>query len=42
METCLICRKHKGQEAIPPGEYIYTETDAIALANKLRQAMKAG
>ena len=23
MENCLICSKHKGQEAIPPGGYIY-------------------
>jgi diadenosine tetraphosphate (Ap4A) HIT family hydrolase len=25
METCFICRKHKGQEAIPPGGYIYED-----------------
>jgi diadenosine tetraphosphate (Ap4A) HIT family hydrolase len=23
MENCFICRKHKGQEAAPPGGYIY-------------------
>jgi len=23
VETCFICRKHKGQEAAPPGGYIY-------------------
>jgi len=23
METCLICNKHKGLEALPPGGYIY-------------------
>ena len=22
-ENCFICRKHKGQEAVPPGGYIY-------------------
>jgi len=25
METCFICRKHKGLEAIPPGGYIYED-----------------
>ena len=25
METCFICRKHKGQEAAPPGGYIYED-----------------
>jgi len=25
METCFICRKHNGQEAIPPGGYIYED-----------------
>ena len=25
METCFICRKHKGQEASPPGGYIYED-----------------
>lgn len=25
METCLICRKHNGQEATPPGGYIYED-----------------
>ncbi len=25
METCFICRKHNGQEAAPPGEYIYED-----------------
>jgi diadenosine tetraphosphate (Ap4A) HIT family hydrolase len=25
METCFICRKHKGQEAAPPGGYIYDD-----------------
>lgn len=25
METCFICRKHKGQEAAPPGGYIYAD-----------------
>jgi diadenosine tetraphosphate (Ap4A) HIT family hydrolase len=25
METCLICNKHKGTEAIPPGGYIYED-----------------
>jgi len=25
METCFICRKHKGQEANPPGGYIYED-----------------
>ena len=25
METCFICRKHKGQEATPPGGYIYED-----------------
>jgi len=24
-ETCFICRKHKRQEATPPGEYIYED-----------------
>lgn len=24
-ENCLICRKHKGVEAIPPGGYIYED-----------------
>ena len=23
METCFLCRKHKGQEAAPPGGYLY-------------------
>lgn len=23
METCFICRKHNGEEAAPPGGYIY-------------------
>jgi len=23
METCFICRKHNGQEAAPPGGYLY-------------------
>ena len=23
MDTCFLCRKHKGQEAAPPGGYIY-------------------
>jgi diadenosine tetraphosphate (Ap4A) HIT family hydrolase len=26
MDTCFICRKHKGQEAAPPGGYIYEDT----------------
>jgi diadenosine tetraphosphate (Ap4A) HIT family hydrolase len=25
METCFICRKHKGQEAVPPGGYVYED-----------------
>lgn len=25
METCFICRKHKGQEDAPPGGYIYED-----------------
>jgi len=25
METCFICLKHKGQEAVPPGGYIYED-----------------
>ncbi len=25
METCFICRKHKGQEAAPPGGYVYED-----------------
>jgi diadenosine tetraphosphate (Ap4A) HIT family hydrolase len=25
METCFICRKHKGEEATPPGGYIYED-----------------
>lgn len=25
METCFICRKHKGLEAAPPGGYIYED-----------------
>ena len=25
MEDCFICRKHKGQEATPPGGYIYED-----------------
>ena len=25
METCFICRKHNGQEAHPPGGYIYED-----------------
>jgi diadenosine tetraphosphate (Ap4A) HIT family hydrolase len=25
MELCFICRKHKGQEAAPPGGYIYED-----------------
>jgi diadenosine tetraphosphate (Ap4A) HIT family hydrolase len=25
METCFICRKHNGGEAIPPGGYIYED-----------------
>jgi diadenosine tetraphosphate (Ap4A) HIT family hydrolase len=25
MENCFICRKHKGQEAAPPGGYIYED-----------------
>lgn len=25
METCLICNKHNGTEAIPPGGYIYED-----------------
>ena len=24
-ETCFICRKHNGQEAAPPGRYIYED-----------------
>ena len=24
-ENCLICRKHKGLEATPPGDYIYED-----------------
>lgn len=25
METCFICRKHNGEEAVPPGGYIYED-----------------
>ena len=25
MESCFICRKHNGQEAAPPGGYIYED-----------------
>ena len=25
MEPCFLCRKHKGQEATPPGGYIYED-----------------
>jgi len=25
METCFICRKHNGEEATPPGGYIYED-----------------
>src|SRR5512140_1394138 len=25
MEDCLLCRKHKGEEAAPPGGYIYED-----------------
>jgi len=25
MENCLICRKHNGQEAAPPGGYVYED-----------------
>jgi diadenosine tetraphosphate (Ap4A) HIT family hydrolase len=25
METCFICRKHNGEEAAPPGGYIYDD-----------------
>jgi diadenosine tetraphosphate (Ap4A) HIT family hydrolase len=25
MEDCFICRKHKGEEATPPGGYIYED-----------------
>ena len=25
MENCFICRKHQGQEAAPPGGYIYED-----------------
>jgi diadenosine tetraphosphate (Ap4A) HIT family hydrolase len=25
MDTCFICRKHNGQEAAPPGGYIYED-----------------
>lgn len=25
MQTCFICRKHDGQEAAPPGGYIYED-----------------
>jgi diadenosine tetraphosphate (Ap4A) HIT family hydrolase len=25
METCFICRKHNGEEAAPPGGYIYED-----------------
>jgi diadenosine tetraphosphate (Ap4A) HIT family hydrolase len=25
METCFICRKHNGQEAAPPGGYVYED-----------------
>lgn len=25
METCFLCRKHKGLEATPPGGYIYED-----------------
>lgn len=25
MEDCFICRKHNGQEAAPPGSYIYED-----------------
>jgi len=25
METCFLCRKHAGKEAVPPGGYIYED-----------------
>ncbi len=25
MENCFICRKHNGQETVPPGGYIYED-----------------
>ena len=25
MDTCFLCRKHNGQEALPPGGYIYED-----------------
>lgn len=25
MDTCFICHKHKGQEPVPPGGYIYED-----------------
>jgi diadenosine tetraphosphate (Ap4A) HIT family hydrolase len=25
MNTCIICRKHKGREPVPPGGYIYED-----------------
>lgn len=25
METCFLCRKHKGQETAPPGGYVYED-----------------
>ena len=25
MDNCFICRKHNGQEAVPPGRYIYED-----------------
>ncbi len=25
MTTCFLCRKHKGEEIIPPGGYIYED-----------------
>jgi diadenosine tetraphosphate (Ap4A) HIT family hydrolase len=27
MDTCFLCRKHHGQEAAPPGGYIYEDED---------------
>jgi diadenosine tetraphosphate (Ap4A) HIT family hydrolase len=30
MESCFICRKHKGQEATPPGGYIYEDDHWMA------------
>ena len=26
MDNCFICRKHNGQEAIPPGRYLYEDS----------------